>query len=98
MQYCVSRVRLGPGGNVAEVEWGPLDGHPLVLVREPTVTEPDALVNLIRRGRLVWASFPTPFGLVVGGLLRIGRDNDGLQTLELASGPKQRSLRDMAQL
>ena len=96
MQYCVSRVRLEPDGRVAEAEWGPLDGHPFVLISEATISAPDELIQLIRRGRIVWASFPTPFGLVVGALLRVATVM-GTATLELVPGPQQRSLRDMAQ-
>lgn len=85
-QYCVSAVRLGPDGNVAEVEWGPLEGQPFVLPMDAAKASPDQVIQAIQRGRMVWASFPTPLGLAVGCLLSTRSSDGGPPILELSAG------------
>lgn len=84
--YCVSAVRLRSDGNVAEVEWGPLEGQPFVLVMDAAHATPDQVIQAIQRGRMVWASFPTPLGLALGGLLHARSLDGGPPTLELSAG------------
>lgn len=97
MQYCVTRVRLRHDGAIEQVEWGRLDGHALVLITEPVHSAEAEVLGLLRRGKLVWASLQTPFGMTLGGLLRIAQTADGHETLALAPGGKLQALRDMPQ-
>lgn len=87
MQYCVVRVRLDAENNVpVGVEWGPLDRHPLAIVSDVEQDDVSTVMRMIRRGRPVWASFQTPFGMAPGRLLRIGFTESGAECLEFAPG------------
>lgn len=95
MQYCVTRVRISSTGDIEEIEWGALDSRPLVLIADPIQSGPTEVINLIRRGRLVWAAVQTPFGLALGSLLCVGESESGGETLAIAPGGKLHSLQNI---
>lgn len=92
-----TRIRLGRDGSIEQIEWGRLNGDPLVLISGAMQSGAADVVHLIQGGKLVWAAIQMPFGTTLGGLLRIGTTPDGQLTLDLAPGGALRSFREMPQ-
>lgn len=99
MPYCICKVKLDAAGQPVAAELGRLDGGRSSEIVETRIADCTEVADWLRRGKLVWASFPTPRGLALGGLCRPSRAQDGRATFELAPGTAEgRTLHDMQQL
>lgn len=98
MPYCISKVKLDPLGQAIAAVWGRLEGGVDRQLVDARVADSAEVADQLRQGKLVWATFPTPKGLVVGGLCRVSRRADGGPSFDIVPETSAgRTLRDMQQ-